>query len=165
MQWSEVLANPTLRDLPYKVELNEQGKIEMSPASNRHGILQSRLVRLMARFPPEGESITECAIGTASGVKVADVAWASRAFFLRQELDQDPFEYAPDICVEIVSPGNSAIEMEQKIAAYLKRGALEVWLVDLQGNCRFFNRGGEQNETASRISEKAWKELRRDMPF
>nr|VFK46233.1 MAG: Putative restriction endonuclease [Candidatus Kentron sp. TC] len=164
MQWSEVLANPTLRDLPYKVELNEQGKIEMSPASNRHGILQSRLVRLMARFPPEGESITECAIGTASGVKVADVAWASRAFFLRQELDQNPFEYAPDICVEIVSPGNSATGMEQKTAAYLERGALEVWLVDLGGNCHFFNREGEQDKTAFRVSDKAWEELQRDMP-
>nr|VFJ44217.1 MAG: Endonuclease, Uma2 family (restriction endonuclease fold) [Candidatus Kentron sp. FM]VFJ44570.1 MAG: Endonuclease, Uma2 family (restriction endonuclease fold) [Candidatus Kentron sp. FM]VFK06540.1 MAG: Endonuclease, Uma2 family (restriction endonuclease fold) [Candidatus Kentron sp. FM] len=165
MQWQDVLADPSLRDLPYKIELNERGRIEMSPATNRHGILQSRLVRLMARFLPEGESITECAIQTTSGVKVVDVAWGSKAFFQRQSLKQDPFEYAPDICVEIVSPGNSTVEMEQKIAAYLQQGVLEVWLVDLQGNCRFFNQGGAQKETAFRIPERAWGRLGQDMLF
>nr|VFK10133.1 MAG: hypothetical protein BECKLPF1236B_GA0070989_10123 [Candidatus Kentron sp. LPFa] len=54
--------------------------------------------------------------------------------------------------------------MEQKIAAYLQQGALEVWLVDLAGNCRFFNRAGEQSKTAFRIINEAWKELQRDMP-
>nr|VFJ66000.1 MAG: Putative restriction endonuclease [Candidatus Kentron sp. FW] len=96
---------------------------------------------------------------------MADVAWGSKAFFQHQSLDSDPFEHAPDICVEIVSPGNSAVEMEQKIAAYLQRGALEVWLVDLRGNCRFFNQSGEQEKTPFQISGNAWKELRADMPF
>jgi Uma2 family endonuclease len=158
MQWSDVLSDPSLRDLPYKIELNNQGKIEMSPASNRHGILQSRLVRLIARFLPEGESITECAIQTDIGVKVADVAWGSKDFFQRFRSNgfrQDPFDCALDICVEIVPLGNSAIEMEQKITAYLKQGALEVWLVDLQGNCRFFNREGEQRKSVLPISERA----------
>jgi hypothetical protein len=35
MEWIEVLADPVLRDLPYKIELNEYGKIVMSPASNQ----------------------------------------------------------------------------------------------------------------------------------
>ena len=30
-----VRRDPSLRDLPYKIELNSRGKIEMSPASNR----------------------------------------------------------------------------------------------------------------------------------
>nr|VFK30051.1 MAG: Endonuclease, Uma2 family (restriction endonuclease fold) [Candidatus Kentron sp. MB]VFK32781.1 MAG: Endonuclease, Uma2 family (restriction endonuclease fold) [Candidatus Kentron sp. MB]VFK76543.1 MAG: Endonuclease, Uma2 family (restriction endonuclease fold) [Candidatus Kentron sp. MB] len=164
MQWSEVLNDPSLRDLPYKVELNRQGKIEMSPASNRHGILQSRLVRLLARFLPEGESITECAIRTTNGVKVADVAWGSKAFFRRQDIDSDPFEYAPDICVEIISSGNSMTEMESKIAAYLQQGALEVWLMDRQGDCRFFTHGGEQEISAFQIHEEVWHELNKGMP-
>lgn len=117
----------------------------------------------MAKSLPEGESIAECAIQTTNGVKVVDVAWASKGFFRHQSLQQDPFEYAPDICVEIVSPGNSAAEMERKIAAYLQRGALEVWLVDLEGNCRFFN-PGEQRKTAFRIPEEAFMELKKDMP-
>ncbi|RME59856.1 Uma2 family endonuclease, partial [Candidatus Parcubacteria bacterium] len=33
MKWSEVLADPTLQDLPYKIELNEWEQIVMTPAS------------------------------------------------------------------------------------------------------------------------------------
>ena len=31
MQWQDVLADKSLQDLPYKIELNEKGNIEMSP--------------------------------------------------------------------------------------------------------------------------------------
>ncbi|GMT48869.1 MAG: hypothetical protein IEMM0008_0408 [bacterium] len=40
MQWSEVLEEKCLEDLSYKIELNEWGKIVMSPASNSHGMYQ-----------------------------------------------------------------------------------------------------------------------------
>jgi hypothetical protein len=36
-RWDEALREPSLQDLPYKIELNSWGKLEMSPASNRHG--------------------------------------------------------------------------------------------------------------------------------
>ena len=37
MRWTEVCNDPALRSLPYKIELNAWGKIEISPASNRQG--------------------------------------------------------------------------------------------------------------------------------
>jgi hypothetical protein len=40
MQWSEVIDNPYFKNLPFKIELNRYGKIEMTPASNKHGRLQ-----------------------------------------------------------------------------------------------------------------------------
>jgi hypothetical protein len=40
MQWSEVIDNPYFKDLPFKIELNRYGKVEMTPASNKHGRLQ-----------------------------------------------------------------------------------------------------------------------------
>jgi len=40
MQWSDVLNDKSLSNLPYKIELNEYGQIVMSPASNQHGFLQ-----------------------------------------------------------------------------------------------------------------------------
>lgn len=43
MQWSDVLRNPFLQNLPFKIELNKWGKIEMTPASNQHGIAQVEL--------------------------------------------------------------------------------------------------------------------------
>ncbi len=41
-KWREVVDSPYLRDLPFKLELNEDGKVEfaMSPATNRHSLLQ-----------------------------------------------------------------------------------------------------------------------------
>ena len=43
MQLSEVLNDPSLKNLPYKIELNEYGQIVMSPASNKHGLLQAEI--------------------------------------------------------------------------------------------------------------------------
>jgi len=40
MNWQEVCTNPALQNLPYKMELNRQGQIIMSPASVRHVIFQ-----------------------------------------------------------------------------------------------------------------------------
>jgi hypothetical protein len=34
MTWSDVLADPSLQNLPYKIELNRAGRIEPSPVSN-----------------------------------------------------------------------------------------------------------------------------------
>ena len=39
MQWQEVVNDPSLQDLPYNIEMNEYGKIIMSPASNKHSII------------------------------------------------------------------------------------------------------------------------------
>ena len=80
VRWAEVLADRTLRDLPYKIELNAWGKIEMSPASNRHGLLQARLASELGRQLPGGEVITECSVLTQIGVRVPDVAWVSAQF-------------------------------------------------------------------------------------
>lgn len=128
MQWSEVLADPSLKNLPYKIELNEKGHIEMSPASNYHGYLQSELVWLLRSQLQQGRVITECSIDTPKGVKVADVVWCSLAFVTAHGTTT-PFPKAPEICIEIVSPSNTFAEMQDKVLLYLAKGAHEVWLV------------------------------------
>ena len=35
-QWREIVADPTLRDLPYKVETNHRGQIVLSPHTTHH---------------------------------------------------------------------------------------------------------------------------------
>jgi Uma2 family endonuclease len=44
-----------------------------------------------------------------------------------------PFPRAPEVCVEIMSPGNSWAEMHVKAGHYLQAGAQEVWVVTLEG--------------------------------
>ena len=39
MNWQEVCADPHLRDLPYKIELNERGQILMTPVRLYHSAL------------------------------------------------------------------------------------------------------------------------------
>jgi len=51
MQWAEVLADKSLRDLPYKIELDKWGNLIMSPASNRHGRLQLVVAALLENIP------------------------------------------------------------------------------------------------------------------
>jgi Uma2 family endonuclease len=141
-RWAEVLRDPTLRDLPYKVELNAWGKIEMSPASNRHGRLQARIASELNRQMSNGEAFTEASVLTDIGVRVPDVVWASAAF-LKDHGEETPFSRAPEICIEIVSPSNSDEETREKIRAYLAAGATEVWVVGDDGRVRYFDPSGE----------------------
>ena len=146
VRWAEVLADRTLRDLPYKIELNAWGKIEMSPASNRHGLLQARLASELTKQLRNGEVITECSVLTQIGVRVPDVAWASTRF-LDLHGEVTPFPSAPEICVEIVSPSNAGEEIEAKTAAYLAAGAQEVWIVSEDGAVAYFDIKGKRKDS------------------
>ena len=143
LRWAEVMNDRALHDLPYKIELNIYGKIEMSPANNRHARLQGYIAGEFARQLSGGGVLTECPILTRIGVKVPDVAWAS-SDFLAKHGDTTPFPEAPDICVEIVSPSNSDDEIRDKTQAYLAAGAREVWVVYEDGSARFYDVAGER---------------------
>lgn len=142
MRWSQVIADPSLRDLPYKVELNEWGNVVLSPASNTHGLLQAELSWLLRERRGTGRVIVECSIETAKGVKVADVAWGSREFFDCNELET-PYRQAPELCIEILSPSNASQEMIEKIGLYLDKGAREVWLCGEDGRIEIFTSAGQ----------------------
>jgi Uma2 family endonuclease len=138
MEWSEVIHNPFLQDLPFKIELNKFGKLLMSPASNSHGRFQGRIAGLLWQGLPKGEVITECSVQTSEGVKVADVAWAS-AEFIAEFAYATPYPKAPEICVEIVSPSNSKLEINETVDLYLAKGAKEVWVVYLDNRLDIFS--------------------------
>jgi len=156
MDWAEVVNNPLLQNLPYKIELNKFGKLLMSPATNRHGQIQGRLCGLLWNHQPKGEVITECSIQTADGVKVADVAWAS-AEFIAEFGFSTPYPKAPELCVEIVSPSNSKLEMQEKVQLYLGKGAQEVWIVYDDGKLEIFSHIGEIS--SSKLASEAQAKL------
>ena len=151
LRWAEVMRDPTLQDLPYKIELNVRGKIEMSPASNLHGRLQARLATELATQLRGGEAITECSILTEIGVRVPDVAWASTAF-LETHGTPTPFPRAPEICVEIRSPSNSDDEIQEKVQAYLAAGAVEVWIVSEDSTIEYHDRSGNVARSSLKVS-------------
>lgn len=142
MTWDEILNNPLLRDLPFKIETNKFGQILMSPASNRHGIIQSEVGRKIYNRKKQGTTITECSIQTSDGVKVADVAWASDEFTAEYG-EVTPYPKAPEICVEVVSPSNTKEEIEHKVELYLAKGALEVWVVNSDKEITYYTPAGQ----------------------
>ena len=146
MQWSEVIENPYFKNLPFKIELNRYGKVEMTPASNKHGRLQSLIGTLLERKLKKGEALTECSMQTTDGVKVADVAWCSKAF-IKQYGYQTPYSHAPELCVEVVSPSNSKEEMTNKVQLYLQAGAEEVWIVWENGVVDYYGKTGKLEQS------------------
>jgi len=147
MEWTEVINNPLLKDLPFKIELSKFGKILMTPASNRHGRIQMRVGNTLSNKLPGGEVIAECSIQTSEGVKVADVAWASEAF-IKTFAYKTPYPKAPEICIEIVSPSNAKEEITAKVELYLAKGAQEVWVVYEDGRIITFTHTGEIEKSA-----------------
>jgi Uma2 family endonuclease len=124
--------DPLVAAIPFKVELNEKGAIEVSPPTTRHGVIQAFVAHELTRQRPEGTAITECPVETDIGVRVPDVVWASPAF-MRRHGSESTFRAAPELCVEVLSPTNTRVEIAEKVAAYLAAGAHEVWVVGDDG--------------------------------
>ena len=146
MQWADVLQDQSLQDLSYKIELNQWGQVVMTPASNQHGIYQYEIAKTIEKHLEKGRIILECSIETSAGIKVADVAWCSCAFFQKHRFET-PYTEAPEICVEIISPSNSEKQMQEKMALYFERGAKECWLVSTAKRVRFFDSQGERKDS------------------
>ncbi len=138
MNWQAICDDPTLKDLPFKLETDRWGKIVMSPATNRHSRYQGLITRLLDRILTDGEAIPECSIQTTDGVKVADVVWASAEFLQRHGIT-NPYPEAPELVIEILSPSNTLAEMEGKKELYFARGAREFWICQEDGGMRFYN--------------------------
>jgi len=136
--WREIVRDPALRDLPYKVETNAQGQLILSPHTNRHSHLQTALFLLLQAHAPNGHVSIEYAIATPRGVKSADVVWMSEARKTKMQKTGDPTTLAPEICVEVMSTSNTEAEMQEKRALYRSVGAKEVWIVDQEGQIHFF---------------------------
>ena len=144
MNWQEVCEDPTLQNLPYKIELNERGQIIMSPMKVYHSGFQGELIRQLLNLTKEGKAIPECAIKTRKGTKVADAVWCSSEVW-RQIKHETESSIAPEICIEVLSASNTDEEMQEKQLLYFEQGAKEFWLCDEKGDITFYNSQGRIN--------------------
>ena len=149
LAWRRALEDPSLKDLPYKIETNEYGQLVMSPTKLGHSMYASLIAELLAEhMNPRGHVAFEISVDTPKGVKVPDVAWLSEARWRGLEPDADATEIAPEICIEVLSHSNTRAEIDEKRDLYFNRGAEEFWTCDSKGRMRFFSPSGEM--TASR---------------
>jgi Uma2 family endonuclease len=120
----------------YHYELVEGRVVRVSPPGSRHAVLATRIASLLHYH------VTTHRLGavmTSGGVKLAanpDTVREPDIAFVRQ--DQIPetgvpdgfWPGAPDLAVEIRSPGDRLSEIRAKVNDYLARGVRLVWVVD-----------------------------------
>ena len=148
MNWQDLCNRRDLQNLPFKIELDAQGKVIMSPVKVYHSALQIEIAAALKLNRKDGKIHTKCAIQTRQGTKVADVAWASRETY-RLIKDQVECSLAPEVCIEVLSSSNTEEETEEKKSLYFEKGAKEVWLCSRQGIIEYFAREGKLDKSAS----------------
>jgi Uma2 family endonuclease len=84
-------------------------------------------------YPHEGaaacEAMIYCFNGKSHGRK-PDVVYVRVARFPGGEMPVGDLFFAPDLVVEVLSPGNSGIEVDDKLDEYLAAGVGLVWIVN-----------------------------------
>lgn len=142
--WERVCRDPSLQSLPYKVETNEYGQITLSPHKNLHSILQTKISDLLRdHMEAPGLRAVEFAVETAKGTKAPDVIWISKKRYRQKPTDSASSPVMPEICVEVLSSGNTAAEIDAKRQLYLEGGAEEVWIVNEAGEVAFYHDEGQ----------------------
>jgi Uma2 family endonuclease len=138
--WEKVLADRFLAGLPHRIETDRFGQIVMSPPPNpQHGKEQYKIGSLLESHLPNGDVITECPVSTAEGVKGVDVTWISKDRW-RSQRGKACLTQAPEICVEVISPGNTQRELREKKVLFFAAGAEEVWFCHRDGKMEFFGK-------------------------
>ncbi|WP_165244070.1 Uma2 family endonuclease [Paludisphaera soli] len=106
------------------------------PPNTEHGFVCANLTYYLSDFARRtglGYCLSnDSAVQTTRGpdtVRGADVCFYSEARQPRSQVGSKLSPIAPDLVIEVVSPGNRRGEMFAKVAEYLDAGVLAVWLV------------------------------------
>ena len=121
-----------------RYELVKGELVELMSASREHEKAVARVIRQLGNYidPLDlGEvygSNRAFVTGPESPAssRLPDVSFVSNARLGRPDLHGMLYDGAPDLAVEVVSPGNSAAEMAQKVREYLAAGGQAVWVLD-----------------------------------
>lgn len=119
-----------------RAELIRGHLVVREPAGFRHGAIAAALTRRLSDFASRhGLGVV---VAAETGFKVAsnpDTVRAPDVGFVRAERVPDPLpagfsDVAPDLAVEVLSPGDRAAEVLAKVADWLNAGSSVVWVID-----------------------------------
>jgi Uma2 family endonuclease len=119
-------------------ELVDGEIVEMTPAGGTHGWLVVELSsRLRAHTAVQGRGVVIAGdVGFILGlpqdperVRAPDVAFIATGRLPGGQLPQGFIHGAPDLAVEILSPNDDPVEVQQKVRDYLEAGSRLVWVV------------------------------------
>jgi Uma2 family endonuclease len=140
-------ARPFEEDSPVLYELSEFGEWIVTPRpthEHQQGAAEI-VIQLVRQLGPR--AATEVAVITDRGIRAPDVVWMPAARWLEVK-GQNPLPFAPDVCVEVLSPSNTRQEIQMKVSAYLRGGAREAIVVGLRGEVEFFGPKGRLEPSA-----------------
>jgi Uma2 family endonuclease len=108
----------------------------MSPTGLEHGGYEARVV-FNLQLALRGRGVGSVFAGEVGfrlsrdpdTVRGADVAFVRTERLPVGDAAKRYFEGAPDLAVEIVSPGDTASEVEEKVRDWLRFGTLAVWVI------------------------------------
>ncbi len=126
---------------PDKYELTEHGELVLSPRAETNHQRICAEIAFQLRDQLKGEAVVEAAVLTTSaGLRVPDVVWMPQKRW--DQLSKNEVLEAPDLVVEVLSPGNRKHEMNHKIQGYLNSGVREVVIVGLTGSIDYYREDG-----------------------
>jgi Uma2 family endonuclease len=119
-----------------RFELIEGELRAMSPAGSEHGKIIWDLAVELGQFIKRNrlgqgfDSETGYLLSRdPDTVRSADISFVTRERLERIGVPQGFFPGAPDLAVEVVSPSDRASDVEEKVAAWLRHGTREVWVL------------------------------------
>jgi Uma2 family endonuclease len=124
------------KDSSHRYELMKGALQIMSPAGAKHGDIALEIgarIRIHATDQQLGR-----AFGAETGflieqnpdtVRAPDAAFVSQARLPETGVPAGYFPGSPDLAVEVVSPGDTAGEVEEKVQMWLAHGASLVWVI------------------------------------
>ena len=110
---------------------------QMSPSGSEHGALIVNITVLLAQYV-KSNKLGVC-FGAETGFKIEsdpdtvrapDVAFIGRERIPESGITKKFWPGAPDLAVEVVSPGDTYSEVEEKVGQWLDAGARAVWVVN-----------------------------------
>ncbi len=120
-----------------RYELVKGELFEMPPAGGRHGSVAMRIGIVLGSYVRENELGEVFAAETGfilrrdpDTVRAPDAAFVARERLPAGELPPGYLEMVPDLAVEVVSPGDSAREVREKVADWMRAGVRLLWAID-----------------------------------
>jgi Uma2 family endonuclease len=118
-----------LPDEPGKQELSDGELVIVPPAKFIHNKLSRRLFTALYAFLTEGGGEVWFGAGFQLGPRTVRQPDVAVVLDDRRAADDEWLQGAPDIAIEVLSPENSAEDVELKISQYLGSGAKSFWVV------------------------------------
>jgi Uma2 family endonuclease len=124
-------------DIPdEKTELVDGELLRMSPAGGEHGVIALRIGSRLLIFVEEQQLGVVCAAETGflvrrdpDTVRAPDAAFISRERMGEGKPPKKFWPLAPDLAVEVVSPSETAEQVQERVREWFAAGSRAVWLL------------------------------------